>query len=83
MLNDVDWYARNSIRLHLGKKVVRIDRRGGGWSRRTRPRTTTIALATGSNFHPSGAGKDLEGVSPTATSGYDAMIRRRSTATQW
>ena len=26
MLNDVDWYAQNGIRLHLGKKVVRIDR---------------------------------------------------------
>ncbi|MGI9047645.1 MAG: nitrite reductase large subunit NirB [Burkholderiales bacterium] len=26
MLNDVDWYAANNIRLHLNKKVVKIDR---------------------------------------------------------
>src|SRR3954470_7059726 len=26
MLNDVDWYRQNGIRLHLNKKVVRIDR---------------------------------------------------------
>ncbi len=26
MLNDVDWYAANGIALHLGKKIVRIDR---------------------------------------------------------
>src|SRR5512140_2484915 len=26
MLNDVDWYRNNNIRLHLGKKVVKIDR---------------------------------------------------------
>ena len=28
MLNDVDWYAQNGIRLHLGRKVVKIDRAG-------------------------------------------------------
>src|SRR6187549_3193589 len=28
MLNDVDWYAQNGIKLHLNKKVVRIDRPG-------------------------------------------------------
>ena len=27
MLNDEDWYAANGIRLHLGKKIVKIDRR--------------------------------------------------------
>ena len=27
MLNDVDWYRQNNIRLHLGKKAVKIDRR--------------------------------------------------------
>ncbi len=27
MLNDVDWYAKNGITLHLGKKVTRIDRK--------------------------------------------------------
>ncbi len=26
ILNDLDWYASNNIRLHLGKNVVRIDR---------------------------------------------------------
>lgn len=26
ILNDLDWYARHDITLHLGKKVVRIDR---------------------------------------------------------
>src|SRR5438876_10357383 len=26
MLNDVDWYGKNNIGLHLGKKVVRIER---------------------------------------------------------
>ena len=26
MLNDVDWYETNGIRLHLGKKVLKIDR---------------------------------------------------------
>src|SRR5512141_165781 len=26
MLNDLDWYAANNIRLHLDKKVVKIDR---------------------------------------------------------
>ena len=26
MLNDVDWYEENGITLHLGKKVVKIDR---------------------------------------------------------
>ena len=27
MLNDVDWYARNNITLHLNKTVTKIDRR--------------------------------------------------------
>src|SRR5258708_19358890 len=26
MLNDVGWYEKNDIRLHLGRKVVRIER---------------------------------------------------------
>ncbi len=26
MLNDVDWYVENDIKLHLGKKIVKIDR---------------------------------------------------------
>src|ERR1700682_2522157 len=27
ILNPVEWYAENGIRLHLGKKVAKIDRR--------------------------------------------------------
>jgi len=65
MLNDVDWYVRNNIRLMLGKKVVRIDRRAQrvfaadgtaeGYDR--------LLLATGSNpFMLPVPGKDLEGV---------------------
>ena len=27
ILNDLDWYASNNIRLHLGKTVTRIDRK--------------------------------------------------------
>ncbi len=51
MLNDVDWYRANGIRLHLGKKVTKIDRRArtvstadgsaAGYDR--------LLLATGSN----------------------------------
>src|SRR3954463_15007436 len=26
MLNDVDWYTENNIKLHLNKKIVKIDR---------------------------------------------------------
>src|ERR1700712_1812605 len=26
VLNDLDWYAANNIRLHLGKQVTKIDR---------------------------------------------------------
>ena len=28
MLNDVDWYAANNIKLHLNKKIAKIDRIG-------------------------------------------------------
>ncbi len=65
MLNDVDWYRDNNIRLHLGKKVVKIDRAG----RRVIAADGTTAdydrvlLATGSNpviLPVPGAG--LEGV---------------------
>src|SRR5579859_1259559 len=51
MLNDEQWYAQNAIRLHLGKKVVRIDRAG----RRviaadgTDEHYDRLLLATGSN----------------------------------
>src|SRR4051812_18211320 len=51
VLNDAGWYAQNGIRLHLGKKVERIDRRsrevvaGDG----TREPYDRVLLATGSN----------------------------------
>jgi len=51
VLNDADWYAANGITLHLGKKIVRIDR-----ARRvveaadgTRAEYDRLLLATGSN----------------------------------
>jgi nitrite reductase (NADH) large subunit len=51
MLNDLDWYARHNIRLHLGKKITDIDR----FKRMVRAEDGTTAeydrllLATGSN----------------------------------
>ena len=65
MLNDVDWYERNGIRLHLGKEVVKIERAA---RRVTAADGTTesydrLLLATGSNpFILPVPGKDLEGV---------------------
>ncbi len=65
MLNDVDWYVRHGIRLHLGKRVTRIDRA----ARRVIAEDGTMAeydrliLATGSNpFMLPVPGKDLAGV---------------------
>jgi len=65
MLNDVDWYAENDITLHLGKKIVEIDR----IKRVVIADDGTIApydrllMATGSNpFMLPIPGKDLEGV---------------------
>ncbi len=65
MLNDVDWYAENDITLHLGKKIVEIDR----VKRLVIADDGTVApydrllMATGSNpFMLPIPGKDLEGV---------------------
>jgi nitrite reductase (NADH) large subunit len=65
MLNDVDWYAENDITLHLGKKIVEIDR----VKRVVIADDGTVApydrllMATGSNpFMLPIPGKDLEGV---------------------
>ncbi len=65
MLNDVDWYAENDIKLHLGKKIVEIDR----VKRLVIADDGTVApydrllMATGSNpFMLPIPGKDLEGV---------------------
>src|SRR5882724_10416555 len=65
MLNDEDWYRKHGIRLHLGKRVVKIDRAARrivaadgfeeGYDR--------LLLSTGSNpFILPIAGKDLAGV---------------------
>jgi nitrite reductase (NADH) large subunit len=65
MLNDEDWYAANGIRLHLGKKIVKIDRRArivvaeDG----TEEEYDRLLLATGSNpFILPIPGKDLKNV---------------------
>jgi nitrite reductase (NADH) large subunit len=65
MLNDLGWYAQHGIRLHLGKKVAKIDRVG----RRVVAEDGTeepydrVLLATGSNpFMLPVPGKELRGV---------------------
>jgi nitrite reductase (NADH) large subunit len=65
MLNDVDWYSRHNIKLHLSKKVVRIDRRGRKVVAEdgTEEQYDRLLLATGSNpFILPVPGKDLPGV---------------------
>lgn len=65
VLNDLDWYARHGIRLHLGKKVTKIDRikREVVAEDGTRASYDRLLLATGSNpvILPI-PGHDLEGV---------------------
>ena len=83
MLNDEDWYAANGIRLHLGKKIVKIDRR----ARRviaedgTEEEYDRLLLATGSNpFILPIPGKDLKGVLTYRDIGdTNAMIKASST----
>jgi nitrite reductase (NADH) large subunit len=65
MLNDVDWYARNNIRLHLGRKAERIDRRARQVlaADGTAEDYDRLLLATGSNpFILPVPGKDFQGV---------------------
>src|SRR5438552_9861357 len=65
MLNDVGWYEKNGIRLHLGKKVVKIERgaRKVVAADGTAESYDRLLLATGSNpFILPVPGKDLEGV---------------------
>ncbi|MBS0447084.1 MAG: NAD(P)/FAD-dependent oxidoreductase [Proteobacteria bacterium] len=65
VLNPLSWYAEHGITLHLGKKVVEVNRR-----RRiveaddgTEAEYDRLLLATGSNpFIPPVPGKDLDGV---------------------
>ncbi len=83
MLNDEDWYAANGIRLHLGKKIVKIDRH----ARRviaedgTEEEYDRLLLATGSNpFILPIPGKDLKGVLTYRDIGdTNAMIKASST----
>lgn len=65
MLNDVDWYVENDIKLHLGKKIVKIDRvkRLVIADDGTTTEYDRLLLATGSNpFMLPIPGKDLKGV---------------------
>ncbi len=65
MLNDVDWYVENDIKLHLGKKIVKIDRvkRVVIADDGTTAEYDRLLLATGSNpFMLPIPGKDLKGV---------------------
>jgi nitrite reductase (NADH) large subunit len=65
MLNDVDWYEQHGIRLHLGKKVIRIDRSAGKVvaADGTEENYDRLLLATGSNpFILPIPGRDLQGV---------------------
>ncbi len=65
MLNDVNWYAENDITLHLGKKIVKIDRvkRIVVAEDGTTAEYDRLLLATGSlPFMLPVPGKDLQGV---------------------
>ena len=65
MLNDVDWYAQHGIRLHLGKKVTKIDRaaRKVVAADGTTENYDRLLLSTGSNpFIVPIPGADLQGV---------------------
>ena len=65
MLNDVDWYEANGIKLHLDKQIIRIDRIGRKViaADGTEESYDRLLLATGSNpFVLPIPGKDLPGV---------------------
>ncbi len=65
MLNDDDWYASNGVKLHKGKKVVKIDRRAKKViaDDGTEESYDRLLLGTGSNpFIIPIPGKDLPGV---------------------
>ncbi len=83
MLNDVDWYAANGIRLHLNKKIVKIDRRARTVTAEdgTTEEYERLLLATGSNpFILPIPGKDLPGVLTYRDIGdTNAMIEASST----
>jgi nitrite reductase [NAD(P)H] large subunit len=63
ILNDAEWYARNRIRLQLGKRVTKIDRRRRVVIADVEQPYDRLLLATGSNpFILPIPGKDLPGV---------------------
>jgi nitrite reductase (NADH) large subunit len=65
VLNDLEWYQQNNIRLHTSKKVVKIDRKAREViaDDGTREPYDRLLLATGSNpFILPLPGKDLAGV---------------------
>jgi nitrite reductase (NADH) large subunit len=65
VLNPISWYAENNITLHLGKKVVEVDRRNRIVKAEdgTEEPYDRLLVCTGSNpFIPPIPGKDLEGV---------------------
>ncbi len=82
VLNPLDWYSDNNITLHMGKKVVKIDRsaRAVETEDGTRAEYDRLLLATGSNpFILPVPGADLPGViSFRDIADVDAMIRASS-----
>ena len=82
VLNPLDWYQAHNITLHMGKKVVKIDRsaRAVETDDGTRAEYDRLLLATGSNpFMLPVPGADLDGViSFRDIADVDAMIRASS-----
>ena len=82
VLNPLDWYQAHNITLHMGKKVVKIDRsaRAVETDDGTRAEYDRLLLATGSNpFILPVPGADLDGViSFRDIADVDAMIRASS-----
>ncbi len=82
VLNPLDWYRDNNITLHMGNKVVKIDRSARAVEAEdgTRAEYDRLLLATGSNpFILPVPGADLPGViSFRDIADVDAMIRASS-----
>ena len=82
ILNPLDWYAEHGITLHMGKKVVKIDRQARivETDDGTRAEYDRLLLATGSNpFILPVPGKDLPGVIAFRDiADVDTMVRASS-----
>ena len=82
VLNPLDWYSDNKITLHMGKKVVKIDRRARAVEAEdgTRAEYDRLLLATGSNpFLLPVPGANLPGViSFRDIADVDAMVQASS-----